>query len=79
MVVLPYHAAEQRNKKQNNGSNECPAGVRHFETSAFYEQHREAEGQVIGCLFWFVFGQAKMNNNKMLIYKTSDFTSSLKF
>jgi hypothetical protein len=36
---------------------------RHSEASAFCEQRRAAEGQVNGCPFWFVFGQAKMNKN----------------
>ena len=60
MFFTPFHAAEQRNQELKTTRRSIPQGERLSETSALGEQRREAEGQVNGCLFWFVFGQAKM-------------------
>ena len=56
--VLPFYAAEQQSKERESDSAERE---RLSEASTLCEQRRAAEGQVISCLFWFVFGQAKMN------------------
>jgi hypothetical protein len=56
--LSPFHAAEQQSKEWNNGSAERE---RLSEPTALCEQRRAAEGQVNGCHFWFVLGQAKMN------------------
>jgi hypothetical protein len=59
----PFHAAEQRSKKQKNNSAERSDFPRCL---LFCKLRRVAVGQVMGSLFfWFVFfGQAKKMNDK---------------
>ncbi len=69
---MPYHEAEQRNKKQKNDSEEHPFKGCDISRRLLYMSSAGQPGgdgpavkrRVIGCLFfWFVFfGQAKKMN-----------------
>jgi hypothetical protein len=63
-LTLPFHAAEQRSKKQKNDSAEHLSGSATFRGVCFVRAAQAAEGQVNGCpFFWFVFfGQTKKMN-----------------
>jgi hypothetical protein len=65
----PFYTVEQKNKKRTSDSAEYPARGYDFPLSpVLYNQHRESptkSDQVNGCPFVFIFGQAKMNINKI--------------
>ena len=61
--MLPFHAAEQRSKKQKNDSAEHSDIPRRLLFASSTGQFRIAESSD-WLSFWFVFGQAKMNRKK---------------